>query len=426
MVDFGSLMNMAKSGAKKLVEGTERENILKFKEIITLRAGGHGNYLSHEEQSRLLEDAITPPPKGSLHLTMANARNALEEECRAKNIALEQEVRESIERELRELLKEYGHLDRSKCRVAVSMIQRQHHISEQIAKKVCDDVIDRAGFVILPASDITPVVASPVRPEPAPAALTEAAPRSLPEKRKEPEQGGGSQDTDDDEEDDEIPDINAARLEQYISLYSKDALSGLCSELGLASSGNKASLTKSIIQYAEQSTADDESKQFILDTMVSDIGNCYKDDLKGFCEALDLDSSGKVDDIKVRILEYLFSSDDDDADSGDDDKTEECSLEQDSFATFLGEFESKEDLVSLCEAMGLTKSGTVAVLRKRVSEFAETADAGELKELMSEYLGNCYKDFLKQLCGAFELPVSGNVSDLKDRVLSQMFGEVGG
>lgn len=427
MIDFDP-----KKAIRTLAYWLDRTEIDKFQSIVKKTAEGNGNYLSRKEEHELLIMAMKPSEQ--LELTEGNAKRALLQICDNNGIALESEVSAKIRGLLTERLHEHGYLDESFRRSVVADIAYKNRISESIVESICEIVISHHGFRITSTPNASEAGETKLIESSASVSILEthdvpstpASTTPMPMSSNVTESVGDDADaaeTIEDDEDEEIPPVNLARLEEFLAVYDKAGLAGLCGELGLSKTGTKEVLTKRILALAEEATAaaNEEARSLLFSGLVADLDNSYKSWLKETCESLGVDSRGAVDKLKTRILEFLFD------DAADDDE-EIPSVNVARLAELLAYYE-KDGLAELCRVLQLNVTGSTDALAERILEFAAdtVATDGETKVLLAGGIavdiGNSSKEWLKATCEGLGLDARGAAEALRERICIFLFSD---
>jgi hypothetical protein len=151
-------------------------------------------------------------------------------------------------------------------------------------------------------------------------------------------------------------------IEYIQNLDDKGDLEALCKEVGLSCEGNEIELKNRLLGYVE-GIKSEEDQRFTKEN-IERIQT--KTELVALCEEANLKRTGKKEELRKRLLDYVK------------DKEIKIELEPTKDSRFTKEniesIETKAELVALCEEANLKKSGNKKELRKRLLEYVIEQD----------------------------------------------------
>jgi hypothetical protein len=212
--------------------------------------------------------------------------------------------------------------------------------------------------------------------------------------------------------------VRKLTLEYIQNLEDKDELVALCSEVGLSCEGSEIELKDRLLVYVD-GMPKEESQEDPRFTKESIKSIKTKAELATLCEEAGLKKSGKKEELRKRLLDYIEEK---------EQRAQEEKLKEQRFTKEnIESISTKAELVDLCEEADLKKSGTKDELRERLLEYAKEYESkiippspgpsiglGASDKLVYAVMGDMYKHLSLEMGDT----VAEYVNDLEEFIRS--------
>jgi hypothetical protein len=204
------------------------------------------------------------------------------------------------------------------------------------------------------------------------------------------------------------------------NLEDRGELEALCGEVGLSCEGSEIELRERLLDYVE-GMPKEQSKEDPRFTKENIESIKTKAELVTLCEEAGLKKSGKKEELRKRLLEYIEEKEQ----KAEQEKQKEQRFTKENIESIT----SKAELIALCDEANLKKSGTKDELRERLLEYAKEHEAEFVREPISSghsiglgapdklvyaVMGDMYKHLSLEMGDT----VSEYVNDLEDFIRS--------